>query len=299
MVYYLPFFRKLQISILVVISLLVYWLAAGNLIFLLLFCCLNTALFSYGTANVREEWRKIFMITGVIMNISLLIFCKYKLLLLPKSIFVGWFGCDPVWMRIYELALPIGISFYVFHSISLIVDSYLNPRVLAVSGQHLLTHTQNTMLYLVFFPQIVSGPVAKGKFFYPQIVPKHFADIDWTNAIRALVHGYFLKEVIANNLNQLTAPMGQPEMWPLTPSSELLWMMFGYSAQIFADFAGYSLIAIGLGRLYGYELPINFNCPYFAHSFANFWQRWHISLSSWLRDYLYIPLGGNRKSVLY
>ena len=101
--------------------------------------------------------------------------------------------------------------------------------------------------------------------------------------------------MIANNLNQSTAAMTSTVLWSSKPSAELLAMLVGYSAQIFADFAGYTLIAIGLGRLFGYELPINFHRPYFAESFSEFWRRWHISLSSWLRDYLYIPLGGNRR----
>lgn len=118
------------------------------------------------------------------------------------------------------------------------------------------------------------------------------------DAITALAEEYFLKEVIANNLNQSTAAMTNTLLWTAKLSIELVAMLIGYSAQIFADFGGYSLIAIGLGRLFGYELPINFHHPYFADSFAAFWRRWHISLSSWLRDYLYIPLGGNRRGSL-
>jgi len=118
--------------------------------------------------------------------------------------------------------------------------------------------------------------------------------VRWWDAVSALSQGYFLKEVIANNLNQSTAPMTNSMLWAAKPSVELVAMLIGYSAQIFADFEGYSLIAIGLGRLFGYELPINFHRPYFADSFAAFWRSWHISLSSWLRDYLYIPLGGNQ-----
>ena len=149
-----------------------------------------------------------------------------------------------------------------------------------------------------FFPQLVAGPIAKGKFLFPQIGPKRFAAIDWQTALDYLICGYFLKSVLADNLQQFTAPMGTPAVWSVDSVDHLSIMMLAYSAQIYADFAGYSLIAIGLGKLLGYELPQNFNNPYLSASFAEFWRRWHMSLSSWLRDYLYIPLGGNRRGAL-
>lgn len=235
------------------------------------------------------------MICGVTANLLLLIFFKYKHLLIPKSVFIGSLGGDPFFLEIYNIALPVGISFYTFHGMSLIIDSYHSPETLAASHRNPLIHCFKTMHYISFFPQIVAGPIAKGKFFYPQIIAKRFADINWPDALRALVQGYFLKEVVANNLNQLTEVMVKPELWSKTPSAELALMIPAYSAQIFADFAGYSLMSIGLARLFGYELPINFRQPYLADSFTDFWRRWHISLSSWLKDYLYIPLGGNRR----
>jgi len=100
--------------------------------------------------------------------------------------------------------------------------------------------------------------------------------------------------VIADNLNELTLPLTNPQSFSVTPQAELIAMIFGYSAQIFADFAGYSLIAIGIAKLFGFRLPDNFNKPYLAQSISDFWRRWHISLSTWLREYLFIPLGGSR-----
>jgi alginate O-acetyltransferase complex protein AlgI len=133
--------------------------------------------------------------------------------------------------------------------------------------------------------------------FYPQIEPKKFRNVRWDTAFRCLVVGYFLKMVVADNLKDATYWIEYPHF--LRHSSVgLVALLFGYSMQIFADFAGYSLIAIGLGHLFGYILPINFNFPYLSRSFTEFWKRWHISLSTWLRDYLYIPLGGNRKGRL-
>lgn len=113
-------------------------------------------------------------------------------------------------------------------------------------------------------------------------------------ACHALLFGYFLKSVIADNLQEYTFWLQYPYFVPLSLAN-LIILLFGYSMQIFADFAGYSLIAIGLAKLFGYELPKNFNFPYIAETFLEFWTRWHMSLSAWLRDYLYVPLGGNRK----
>ncbi|MFZ1412078.1 MAG: MBOAT family O-acyltransferase, partial [Micropruina sp.] len=128
----------------------------------------------------------------------------------------------------------------------------------------------------------------------PQITTKYFTGIDWEKAVGALVVGYFLKMVIADNMSEQTFWLTYPYFKGLS-SITLIALLFGYSMQIFADFAGYSLIAIGLGHLFGYTLMTNFNFPYLSRSFSEFWKRWHISLSSFLREYLYIPLGGNRK----
>ena len=125
-----------------------------------------------------------------------------------------------------------------------------------------------------------------------QIGSKRISNICWYDAFKNLVAGYFLKMVIADNMKDFTFWMTYPES---RGSGDLILMLFGYSSQIFADFAGYSLIAIGLASLFGYSLPTNFNFPYISTSFKEFWKRWHITLSNFLMEYLYIPLGGNRK----
>jgi alginate O-acetyltransferase complex protein AlgI len=134
--------------------------------------------------------------------------------------------------------------------------------------------------------------------FFPQIVAKRIADVPWAEAATNIIVGMFLKRVVADNLNELTVGLTDARTYPGTPHAELVAMIIGYSAQIFADFAGYSLIAIGVALIFGYRLPDNFNQPYLAQSITDFWRRWHMSLSSWLRDYLYIPLGGNRHGTL-
>ena len=158
-------------------------------------------------------------------------------------------------------------------------------------------HVLHTVFFISFFPHSIAGPIVKAHDFLPQITDKHFMDIPFTSIFKTLILGFFFKTVIADNIQNHTVWIAYPYFLTIG-SFQLFAMMIGYSAQIFADFAGYSLIAIGVAALFGYRLPENFNFPYVAQSFREFWQRWHISLSSWLRDYLYIPLGGNKKGML-
>ena len=230
------------------------------------------------------------LILGIVVNLSILAVFKYKQLVLPASA-----APDIAWVREFlAFGLPIGISFYTFHGISLVVDAWRQPEMLR-HRDDFTRHTLDTCLYLSFFPQLVAGPITKGKNFFPQIVAKRLRDVPWGDAASAIIVGTFLKRVVADNLEQLTLPLADPRTYPGTPQGVLLAMIVGYSAQIFADFAGYSLIAIGVARLFGYRLPDNFNQPYLAQSITDFWRRWHMSLSAWLREYLYFPLGGNRR----
>jgi alginate O-acetyltransferase complex protein AlgI len=292
--YYLPLSRRYQVELLIVASLFVYWLEAGGFLVLLLASSLSTALLSYLLTDGRARHRVAAF--GVAGNLAVLGFFKYKALFLPAAA-----GSPPqdLLHQLLDAGLPVGISFYTFHGISLIVDTFRDPApLIGATGRLWSRHIAKTLLYMSFFPQLVAGPIAKGRFLLPQIGPKRVADIAWQPALECLIHGYFLKSVLADNLQQFTAPMTTPSAWSVDSAYHLTAMMLGYSAQIYADFAGYSLIAIGLAKLLGYELPPNFNNPYLASSFAEFWRRWHMSLSSWLRDYLYIPLGGNRHGAL-
>jgi alginate O-acetyltransferase complex protein AlgI len=141
---------------------------------------------------------------------------------------------------------------------------------------------------------LIAGPIVKARDFLPQIVPKYLKEINREKVFKDLVLGYFLKMVVADNLKDFTFWIEYPYFQEYK-TIDLIMMLFGYSSQIFADFAGYSLIAIGLAGLFGYQLRDNFNFPYIASSFKDFWKRWHISLSSFLMEYLYFPLGGSKK----
>ncbi|UCV06675.1 MBOAT family O-acyltransferase [Dechloromonas denitrificans] len=285
-----------QVAMLVLASLVFYAWESPPLLGVFLSAWLATSLASYAVARSGSHTQaRCYATLGVAINLCLLGFFKYKFLWLG-----GLAGSSQAPATLGEwlvlAPLPIGVSFYTFHGISLVVDVYRKSYTLPKPGEGfgLGEHLRRTLLYLVFFPQLIAGPIIKAKDFFPQVGLKRLRDVDFISCFRILVLGYFLKSVVADNLAEQTAWMAYP-YFERKSSVELLIMLYGYSAQIFADFAGYSLIAIGLAKLLGYRLPNNFNFPYLSGSVAEFWRRWHISLSSWLRDYLYIPLGGNRR----
>lgn len=252
-----------------------------------------TSTCAYFAASDNRKHKNIAVTAGVAINVTILALFKYKQMLAPLH-------SQPsiAWVQDFlALGLPIGISFYTFHGISLVVDAWRNPEVLRHKTS-LPAHLLDTAVYLSFFPQLVAGPITRGKLFFPQIVVKHLRDVLWAEAATDIIVGLFLKRVVADNLEQLTIRLTDSRTYMSIPQSELVAMVIGYSAQIFADFAGYSLIAIGVAKLFGYRLPDNFNQPYLAQSITDFWRRWHMSLSTWLKDYLYIPLGGNRSGVM-
>lgn len=236
----------------------------------------------------------------VALNLGFLAFFKYAGFL--SDLLPGSPASESLSLWFKSIPLPVGISFYTFQGISLVVDVWRNdisPQTahsLAGRGKERLRSIRDTSFYVVFFPQLVAGPIVKAHEFVDQIGAKRFADIDWPTVRRCLILGYFLKVFVADNLAEQTGVLALgAEQLAATGPINLMSLLYGYSLQIFADFGGYSLIAIGLGALFGYNLPPNFNFPYLSTSITEFWRRWHLSLSSWLRDYLYIPLGGNRK----
>ena len=277
--YYLPPFRTLQIQLLVIASLFFYGYGQPELLPLLAVAVFGTYLFLILALRNRQ----IRLPIGIAFNLALLAFFKYKFLfVVPTS--SSLVGVAPIDFLL-KLPLPIGISFFVFHNISLLVDL---TRQKSASPD--LT---SVFLYIIFFPQLVSGPITRAEMFMPQIKPKYFGDIPFVEAAKWILTGFFFKFYVANNLNEMTSYMDFPLYETLQTQDRWL-LVFLYSYQIYADFFGYSAIAIGLALLFGYRLPVNFNLPYASISFSEFWTRWHISLSSWLRTYLYVPLGGNR-----
>jgi alginate O-acetyltransferase complex protein AlgI len=244
-----------------------------------------------------ERNRRSILFWALAFNLGALCFFKYAALvthaILPLAFWQKW----AAWAG--EIPLPIGISFYTFQGISLVVDASrakageLHGLRAPVGTAEVLRFHEKVWFFKAFFPQLIAGPIVKAGQFLPQIAPKRLCDVEWDRAVRWLISGFFLKMVIADNLKEQTVSLSHEYAATITGGDALV-LLYAYSIQIFADFCGYSLIALGLAKLFGYDLPINFLNPYLSRSITEFWQRWHLSLSSWLREYLYIPLGGNR-----
>jgi len=297
-IYYLPLVRRFQIIILILSSFVFYANNQPYLLSLLVLSALINTVFSYLTYYFKHK--HLYAAMGVILNLAVLCSFKYT-----KLIFNTFYDINTLNTGITEfiisIPLPIGISFFTFQGISLVLDvlrKYNDNHIGQMTiDKKFRSHLKKTFFFICFFPQLVAGPIVKAHQFIPQIKTKYLRDIDYEHVFKTLIIGYFLKMVVADNLKDQTFWIAYPWFETLS-STTLIMMLFAYSMQIFSDFAGYSLIAIGVASLFGYRLPKNFNFPYISQSFSEFWRRWHISLSSWLRDYLYFPLGGNRKGTI-
>lgn len=231
------------------------------------------------------------MIGSITFNLCLLGFFKYCNFFLDNAWQVmQWFNLD-YHRPALEIILPLGISFYTFETISYIVDVY--------QGKLKAVHNPlDYALYIMFFPHLIAGPIVRPRDFLPQVQRiKRWDHERFYLGCRMFISGFFKKAILADQLAPVVdAVFAHPGEYG-TASTWLA--VFGYAMQIYCDFSGYSEMGIGLAHLFGFKLGINFNYPYFANSITDFWRRWHISLSSWLRDYLYVPLGGNRGSTLF
>lgn len=187
----------------------------------------------------------------------------------------------------FDVVLPVGISFYIFQALSYTMDVY---RGEIKATKNLLRYA----LFVSFFPQLVAGPIERSKNLLAQFEEKHTFDVDRVRSgLLTMLWGLFMKIVIADNLSGIVTNVY--DNYLSYTGVEILLATVLFAFQIYCDFGGYSYIAIGSARVLGFKLMDNFNCPYLATSVNDFWKRWHISLTSWFRDYLYIPLGGNRK----
>ncbi|MCB9094337.1 MAG: MBOAT family protein [Halobacteriovoraceae bacterium] len=234
---------------------------------------------------------KKYLLLSLGVNLGTLVAFKYSLFFAENLNFVfNIFGSTidfknsiPLFFQI----LPVGISFYTFQSMSYTIDIYRGELKPTKNIWHFFS-------YLSMFPQLVAGPIVRAKDLLPQLLSKNKTTekIRWEGT-RLIVHGFFKKMVIADNLAPIVnESFNSPEL----NTSSLVWwtVMISFAYQIYCDFSGYSDIARGLAKWMGYEFNLNFNYPYRSRSFKEFWQRWHISLSSWFRDYVYIPLGGSQ-----
>ena len=238
-----------------------------------------------GSNNVRI--RKIILIVSLLSNLGTLFFFKYFGFFISTTAgIINYFG-GYFTPPLIEVVLPVGISFYIFHNLSYIIDIYYNK--IPAERNYLRYAT-----FVSFFPQLVAGPILRASHFLPQFnKTRTFSWQIFYQGFFLISLGMFLKVVVADNLAPYVERVYDNSLQVTARSAWLA--TYAYSIQIFCDFSGYSNIAIGLALLFGYHIPDNFNSPYASVSFSDFWRRWHISLSTWLRDYLYIPLGGNKK----
>jgi alginate O-acetyltransferase complex protein AlgI len=260
--------------------------------FLLAFSILWNQVFALAIHRARApRSRRQLLIVALTGNLGLLGYFKYYgFFVTSTNNLLAQIGID-LPLEVRSIVLPVGISFFTFMAISYVVDVY--------RGDFAPTGLGTFAAYLSFFPHLVAGPIVRPGELVPQIeTPRDPRYVDTSRAFFLIGTGLFMKVVIANYLaaNIVDEVFGAPK---LHSSPEVLVGVYAYAVQIYADFFGYTNIAIGIALLLGFTFPQNFDAPYSATSLTDFWRRWHMTLSRWLRDYLYIPLGGNRGSRIF
>ncbi len=264
--------------------------AWGQVDFILLL--LASTLMNYGLGrwvdrSENTAHRKLAVAGAVFANVGLLAFFKYAdfvVGLINSELDLA--GIAPI--QAPHIPLPIGISFFTFHALSYVIDIYRRKWRAA-------TDPKDVALYIFFFPQLIAGPILRWSSIGPQLPQRQVSPEGFAEGIRRFVGGLAKKVLIANTL---ALPADQIFSLPASElSTPVAWLgILCYTLQIYFDFSGYSDMAVGMGKMFGFTFMENFNFPYLAQSIRDFWRRWHISLSTWFRDYLYLPLGGNRIS---
>ncbi len=240
----------------------------------------------FGLAMSAEcKVRKPVLVIGILANLGMLGVFKYAAFAAETANLLPFVN-----MRIPHIALPIGISFYTFQAMSYVIDSYKEPR-------YVQRNPYKVALYITFFPQLVAGPIVKYYDFADQIDHRTVSADMTAQGIRRFIFGLSKKLLIANTMAMAADTIYAMDTAHL--SILLSWLgAVSYLFQIYFDFSGYSDMAIGLGKMFGFTFRENFDYPYISGSMQEFWRRWHISVSTWFKEYLYIPLGGNRKGEL-
>ncbi len=235
----------------------------------------------------RSKRKGLFTVALLLSLLPLLVFKYYNFLNDNLSALLAAAGLTPGLPGL-NWAMPLGISFFTFQAVGYLADVYLGR----IKAEH---NWWDYMLFVCFFPQIVSGPISKASDLLPQIkASRSFSYPQAVQGLKWLLWGMFLKVVVADSIGMhIDIALNN---YQLHPGTQLIGASVFYAFQIYADFAGYSFMAVGVGQLFGFELVNNFRRPYFSVSVTEFWHRWHISLSTWLKDYIYIPLGGSRCS---
>lgn len=279
--------KQLRTIYVVVFSLFFYYKCSGYYFWILLFSAIVDYSLALILAKEKDKLkRKILLIISLISNLGILFYFKYTNFFIENINALASAN-----FSFYDIILPVGISFYTFQTLSYTIDVY--RRDLEPTKKFM-----DFLFFVSFFPQLVAGPIVRAKDFLPQLSKKlQLTTKDFNYALFLIIGGLLKKGVISDyiSVNFVDRVFETPNVYT---SFENLMAMYGYAIQIYCDFSGYSDIAIGLALLLGFKLPINFRTPYQSKSVTEFWRRWHISLSTWLKDYLYISLGGNRKGRL-
>ena len=276
-----------RITYVVLFSLFFYYKSSGVYFWILIFSSVvDYSLSRLIYVEAKQFYRKFYLILSLVINLGMLGYFKYTNFFIDNynSLFDGN-------MKFEDIILPVGISFYTFQTLSYTIDVYRRELEPTKSFMDFL-------FFVSFFPQLIAGPIVRASDFIPQIYEKlRLTKEDFNRALFLIIGGLIKKAVISDYIssNFVDRVFDAPNSYT---AFENLMASYGYAIQIYCDFSGYSDIAIGLALLMGFWLPDNFRTPYQSASITEFWRRWHISLSSWLRDYLYISLGGNRKGKI-
>ena len=274
--------RKIKNYVLLLFSIIFYLFGGPKFLLVLLLVVLVDYIGAFFIDKGSKKRKKIYLIFTIVVNLGILVYFKYTGFFLSNinSIF-------NLNINIPKIVLPIGISFYTFQSMSYVIDVYRGKVALQKNFFTLL-------LYVCLFPQLVAGPIVRYETICDELKNRRVDFSSFVYGTERFILGLFKKIVIANQMGKLAdIVFASPELTFLSAFLGGLSYMF----QIYFDFSAYSDMAIGMGRMFGFKFLENFDYPYIAKSITEFWRRWHISLSTWFRDYVYIPLGGNRKGV--
>ncbi len=277
--------RWQMIVFVVLFSLYFYYKSSGLFFLMLLGTSLVDWLVSRWMAKLRgQRARLALMWTSIILSLSILGYFKYA-----NFFLWNWNAMVGANFQPLDIILPVGISFYTFQSISYVVDVY--KRKIRPTRTWL-----EYLFFLSFFPALVAGPIVRADYFLPQLEKnKSATTAEIWGGLWLIIIGIFKKAIVADYISQYNDLIfNDPSLYT---GVQTLMGVLGYTMQIYCDFSGYSDMAIGIALIMGFKLGLNFDSPYQSRNLTEFWRRWHISLSSWLRDYLYIPLGGNRKGT--
>lgn len=288
------------------ISLFFYYKTSGLFLFILIFSTLSDFIIGKQIYKSKKPInRKLLLSLSILFNLLILSYFKYTNFFVDNLNIILGTDFKPInifaeltniftgtHFEINKILLPVGISFYTFQTISYSIDVYRN-KVKPV------TSILDFGFYVSFFPQLVAGPIVRASEFIPQLYQKYsLTKQEFGHALFLILNGLVKKMIIADFIavNFVDRVFSNPLSFS---GFENIMALYGYSLQVYADFSGYTDIAIGIALIMGFKLPLNFNSPYKARNVGDFWKRWHISLSSWLKDYLYIPMGGNRKGSIF